>query len=226
MTLSLAVFTPLCVAQSASSESNVVIDDRRWRIENLSFDLETDATAEQTLLRERAAFEHARAADRVACRDELRRSNKSTLMTVMLRCFSNDLNRTKGFALHQRSYAETISAVKAAVRQEALKKVDAFTDAIDTILFAIQSGVYETHEDLREAKSNLTAKYQQPMWHALLNARVDRSLTWIAHVLSYPDAPACIKAPEAKLRSSTTVPSGTFRTELGNLRLCLAESAQ
>ncbi len=173
---------------SASSESAFTTEDREFRLRGFAESVEKGTAADGQFRVQRAEYYLARAGERRDCRADIRSANKTTLISTMLRCQRAELVDFKEFLTQQRAQLEGTAGLTPIVRAEALKRLDALSDAIKTIIFAIDSGVYGSKEGLLEGKINLYAKYEFPFWDAWMTVRIDRTLTWIAHVIAKIDA--------------------------------------
>lgn len=195
---------------SVSSESDALKADRALRADGLRIQLTKDKKAETEFRTQFAAFIAARAALRSRCRDDLRRSNKNTKFPTLTRCYTDDLALEKELLEKRRTRLENMPGVSDAVRNAALSKLDALTDAVDTIMFALESNVYGVPEDLSETKKSLLEKYRMPYWDAMLLARADRALSLASSLIlridalpspeTYASARSCLATEESALR--------------------------
>lgn len=221
----LSVLMPtLSMAQSASSSSNatgsggtltvppepaVIVEDRAWRLQGFTAAVVKAENADAQEREHRALYLRKRSDDRAACRDALRRSNKSTLLKTLLRCYGEELAWEKDFRRKQQDHIRSVAGITPAVRSLALSRGELLINAIDAILFAIESGVYADRDDLLEAKRNLQAKYRKPLMESLTMLRADRTLTWIADLLRQIDALALSELADA--RACLVAREGAFR---------------
>src|SRR5207248_1138314 len=125
-----------------------------------------------------------RAVLRSQCREDMRRANKDTLLATEERCYKSDRTLELDFFTARRDYIANLPGITKTVRSNALDRLDLLTDAIKTVTFAIDSGVYASTNDLMEAKTNLLTKYSQPFANAFLTARTDREISWLAYVIT------------------------------------------
>ena len=131
-------------------------------------------------------------------------------MSTLLRCYRSELSSLKDFAQKQEEIFADISGLIPTIRSQAVKSAKELSDALTTVIFAIDSGVYETKDDVLEAKRNLYRKYQLPLWSNWTMVRADRTLTWIAHLIEKID-----RLTEAEKER------GLDRSELSDARSCL-----
>lgn len=204
------LLSPLAVSADDAPEPLIATEDREFRLRGFAESINTGVAADAALTDARAAFFRMRGERRRACRDDLRRANKTALLNVLLKCYGNELTALKDFSGKQKTALQTIVGLTPFVRTEAVKNADKLTDAISAILFAISSGVYDSQEGLLEAKQNLFTKYQLPLWESWMTVRIDRTLTWIAYLIRNIDT---LRAQESE--------KGLNRTALHDARACL-----
>ena len=193
-------------SSSSPSEPVVVIEDRVFRVRSFTGSIAGGMTADAIYFAQRAAYFHTRADNRRTCREDLRRANKTTLMKTLLTCYRNELTSLKDFLGKQKKELQGTAGITPTIRTLAIKKTDLVIDAVGTIIFAIDSGVYGTQEQLLEAKINLYKKYRVPLWDTWMTVRADRTLSWIALLIADID----------HLRNQ-----GDRRPELTDTRVCL-----
>ena len=204
------ILSPLAAVAEELAEPVVVTEDREFRLRGFAQSIEKGAAADAGITDARAAFFRTRSDNRSACRDDLRRANKTALLNVLLTCYGSELAALKDFSGKQKTALQTIAGLTPLVRTEAVRNADRLIDAISAILFAISSGVYDSQEGLIEAKQNLYAKYQLPLWESWMTVRIDRTLTWTAYLIARIDA---LRAQESE--------KGLNRAVLNDTRACL-----
>ncbi len=224
-------------------EPLIVVEDREFRLRGFAAAVPASRTAEAQFAERRTTFFRKRAQARAVCRDDIRRANKTTLLKTLLRCYMAELTLTREYLARQKELLTALAGLSSPVRSSAIDRVDLSLDAVDTLVFAINSGVYETREDLLEAKTNFHAKYEVPLAEAWLTVRADRALTWTAQLIAEIDAlqtqeraagldrreltagRACLAHQESFLRSLLLAGakdrSMTLLATLGALRECL-----
>ena len=119
---------------------------------------------------------------REKCRSDIRRSNKGAKVNTLLRCYRAELTLENELLRKRRLIIEDLPNISETIKVEALSTLDELSDAISAIIDAIDTGVYTSQEELREAKQNLHTQYRQPYWHALMDLRADKMMVWIAHL--------------------------------------------
>lgn len=202
----------------SSSEPAIVTEDREFRLRGFADSIDAGKTADEQFAERRAAYLKKRADARSACRDDIRRSNKATLVKTLLQCYRAELVSLKDFLAQQKETVQNTAGLIPVVRSAALTRISALDDAARAIIFAIDSGVYGSKDDILEAKQNLYKKYEVPLADAWLTVRGDRTLTWIAFMLTrldqliaqehavnlnrsgLTDARACVVTQETALR--------------------------
>ena len=197
-------------SSSTVTESDALRADRTARVKDFTDSVEKAKMLDAQFNERRATYFRKRAQSRAACRDEIRRANKTTLMKTLLTCYSAELTALQEFVGKQKDELQGTAGLTSTIRSLATTRVDLLSDAIGTVLFAIQSGVYTSQQDLMEAKHNLTQKYALPAWDTWMMARADRELTWIAQMIKDLDA-----------MSAQETAAGMQRSELSDARSCL-----
>lgn len=119
---------------------------------------------------------------RLACRKDVRQANRDTLQSEMFRCFRSMLTLDLEELRKQKQHLEDVVGAPEEVINEAIFYIDDLMDAINVVIDAIDAGVYESAEDLQEAKRNLGTHYRQPMRLAVNAVRIEQLLTWLDHL--------------------------------------------
>ena len=225
--------------QSSSNNSEELIRaaDRAKRIENFHTLLLQGQKKEQQYRERLSTYLRKRADNRRTCRDDLRRSNRDTKMTTLLRCYRAELTLQKEFLLQQKDYLTDAPGITTDVRKIALGRLDLLLDAINTVVFAIDNGVYQKEADVMEARKNLLERYRLPAWSALTIVRADRMLSWIAYILQHvsdvrngemtskwDDVITCLTGRETDLLAllqGTQSPESTLTTIEQGIGMCL-----
>ncbi len=205
----LLCLTPLCFAASGDStgtgtvmtgsgssssalkgpeEDKSLISERVARLKGFPEAVKAWTTPDTQFREKAATYARKRAELRMECRDDLRRANRDTLVTVLLRCYKNDLVLEREYLEKRRTWLEALPGVAKLTRATVLSRLDLLADAIDTIVYAIDHRVYATQEDLVEARRNLLTRYRLPFWESVTLARADRALTWVARMIALTDA--------------------------------------
>ena len=198
------LFLPLLLApmwvtaqQSSSSSSSappvvpmepsVIVEDRDFRLRGFDEGINASAVVDRKYNDAFTVYLLKRNVFRETCRDDYRRSNKATPFKTTLRCYGTELGNLKDFMGTQGEVLQGTAGLTAASRAQSIARAELLRDAVDTVLFAIQSNVYSTKEGLLEAKHNLYKKYQLTLWDAWAIVRADHALTWSAHIIAKID---------------------------------------
>lgn len=121
---------------------------------------------------------------RRTCAEELRSASKFTKFPVSLRCTQNDLLLEQEFFEEERDRIEALPGVTEDTRALALTRLDLLTDAIQTILTAIESDVFQTVDELKEAKQNLRITYREPFWLLQLRLQAEKLQAWTSSLMT------------------------------------------
>lgn len=167
---------------------------------------------------------------RQQCRDDLRKANRDQKFPTILRCYRAELGEYQPFLKRQYAYYSELPGIDVQTRRDLLVQHKRLSDAVDAILYGIDSDVYSSGDELLEAKKNLRELYQTPVWEWLSRARASRDVTWIAEVLQKADtamaeektllsevrpgwnAPLrCLMEKEVQLRTITDEPAFSLR---------------
>ncbi len=193
----------------------------------------------ETQWRERvAAYRQKRADHRVACRAELRQSNRDTKLPTLLRCFRGELTMEREHLRQEKDYVAETGNINEGIRATTTRAIDLLRDAINTITFAIDNGVYDSQLSLTEAKRRLHVHYRAAVDRLRTLIRAEHALSWNALLLIDLDAEAtgtgatvmnhktCLEGQETDLR--TILREGTGSTikltdVLSALSLCVQD---
>jgi len=160
-------------------------DERATDFRNAAFRIRKKVQAFNT---QRVARQEKREENRENCREEIRRSNRDAKMETLLRCYRTELTVNLETLRKRKQLIEESVGISDEQKTATLAALDELIDAVSAIIAGIDSGVYQTHEELVEAKQNLHARYRATFWLSLTHARSDKMLTWIAHMLVRLDA--------------------------------------
>lgn len=116
------------------------------------------------------------------CHDDLRRANRDQKFPTMLRCFRGRLMLELTALRKERLIWAEMKALTPAVQTAVLDQSDRLADALSTIVTAVDSNVYDTEEDLQEARRLLHSQYRLSHWTAVLHAHGNRLLAWVAYL--------------------------------------------
>ncbi len=188
---------------------------------------------------------------RIACREDIRKANRDSLFSVTATCFRATLTLDLEILRKEKQFVSSVEGVTDAYRNLALMAIDRLSDAIATVVQAIDVGVYTNKEGLQEAKQNLGTVYRTQERLAMTRLLIDRSITWMNHLmirlkdiedrtlapeeitLKIDDAIACLEAREASLKELLPLEDsgallGGFRQVQSHIKICgdLAQAAE
>ncbi|MBI1813145.1 hypothetical protein HY285_04920 [Candidatus Peregrinibacteria bacterium] len=130
-----------------------------------------------------ARYDKKRAEFRAQCRDEIRRANRDTKFPTIQRCFRGEITQERALLLAQTGYLHDAPGIPSDVRQALGKKIGALTDALGTVVSAVDAGVYTGRDDLLEARNNLRDRYRNIVWEGWTQLRIERLITWVDYLL-------------------------------------------
>lgn len=197
------------------------VTERANRADLLRKNLAPHLKRENQWQMKQAEYLQKRTGHRVSCRAEMRQANRDTKLPTLLRCFRGELTMEREKLRQEREYAAQTLGIGDALRAAATKKIDLLRDAINTITFAIDSGVYGTQEAVASARQKLHLNYRAKLdglrtlvraehalsWDALLLTDLDKQTTGTGSVALKND---CLTVQETALR--TIVSQGTGST--------------
>jgi hypothetical protein len=154
----------------------------------------TASYKEQHLLRREKRKEK-----RLACRADIRRANRDSLLPESMRCFRATLTMDLEMLRKEQQYVESIAGVTEQYRTAASFHVVNLMEAISTIISSIDVGMYSDKEELLEAKVNLESHYRLSKRMALAQLRVDRSKTWLKHLMVRLHSVLILGGPEEEV---------------------------
>lgn len=187
-------------------------------------------TTQTQFAEKRATFLRKRAEARQTCREDIRRSNRDTKLTVTLRCFANELKLEQELLMKEQEIIDQMPGLNKSIRSIASTRLELLTDAIDAMLLGINTNVFSSTEELMKARANLTEKYRKPLLEAKTNARVHQILVWAGEMYTltksagegYEELSQCLLKLEAdaSLYLSTEGETGSLTELLTSARAC------
>lgn len=169
---------------AASSQSSDASSDRALRADQLRESLGTPGNPEDTYLKTLDAYVKKQTKRRTDCHRELREADKNTQLSVLERCYRTDLTAEREFLGHQITYITNLPGVTSSVRADALRQINLLSGAMDTIVTAIDSGVFQKKEDVAESRVRLLQNYRTTTWDVLSSVRADREISTLDLLLS------------------------------------------
>ncbi len=158
-------------------------EERRERSTVFLADLETNDETVTALRAEMKKIQTKRNQNRALCVDSIRRASKFTKVDTVVRCYRDELNWTLARVEKERELIAVLPGLGDDVRSLALTRADLFADALGVMTVAMDSEVYESVEDLQEAKVNLYQNYMKPYHLMLVRVKAETLRTWIATLL-------------------------------------------
>ncbi|TSC57977.1 MAG: hypothetical protein Greene041619_853 [Candidatus Peregrinibacteria bacterium Greene0416_19] len=150
------------------------------------------------------------------CRSNLRKANRDVRMAILLRCFRGTASDKRELIRKQIQYIEQIPGVTELIRRYAIERLQSLTEALTAIMSGVDGGVFETQDQVLEARKNLLERYQMKAWDMITLVRADRALTWVSLLLLDVDT----------ARESETTSVGSERPEWQPVRTCLRTAEQ
>lgn len=142
-------------------------------------ELAEDAEKRTTFLEDREEHWKALAVLREKCRADVRKSNRDTKLSVTLSCYRADLTLQMEFLRKEKTYLNALGGLSKTGRMRIESAIDGLSEAMATVVNAIDSDVYERAEDVLTAKQKLGTQYRQQHYLAWEIARADRMLGWV-----------------------------------------------
>jgi hypothetical protein len=101
---------------------------------------------------------------------------------VTLRCFRGLLTLERSLTERRTQWLEQLPGIPESARAEIVEATKNLTDALTTVIDAADNGVYRSIDQMTETRQKLHAHYRIPAHQAMLRARAERLLTWMAHI--------------------------------------------
>lgn len=158
---------------------------RRERSEAFQAALAANAKTAQQLQALKEENYQKRAEHRATCRADMRKANTYTILSTALRCYRAELTLELERLRKERDYIETMPGVTDDIRWLALTRNDLLLDAMNIIVTAIDSDVYQNVDELEEVKQNLLTHYRKPKWLMDVRLNADRLSAWTATLLTH-----------------------------------------
>ena len=125
-----------------------------------------------------------RAEQRRECRRQMRLASSYTKFDTALDCYRIEMNLNLAKLQKQRSYVEVVPGVTDDIRWLTITRIDLLIDALEVIINAIDSDVYQSIEEIQEVKGNLLENYRKPKWLMMTRLRADKLLTWTKNLMT------------------------------------------
>lgn len=191
---------------------------------------------------DKRAYEKELAISREKCTADIRRANRDTKLSTVLSCYRADLMLQMAFLRKEATYVKQLTGISPEAKTKFTETNRALSDAMATIITAIDSDVYEAPEEVESAKKKLRDNYQHPRYLALGLIRADRALGWTGFLgqrirqiwpLTAPESPErlklvqsveCLEKTAFELKAfgalenyeSTKEKFGQYQSSLGN----------
>lgn len=168
--------------------SDPAMDARREKMEDFKSDyllsrkvIENAFTREENLRTKRAEL-------RAECREDIRKANRDQRFHRISGCMQEDLSLTLEMIAARGTGIAAIAGVSSDLKKLIIARNELLQDAVETIVMAIDAGVYSDEEGLLEAKDNLREKYVKPYTSLLPKMHAEHALSWVSHPLVRSDA--------------------------------------
>lgn len=157
-------------------------DQYRGRTQGFWADMMNSRSTRNSFREQHQNRRQKRVERRQQCRVDIRKANRDALLRETLRCFRATLSQELEILRKERQYVETMIGVSFEFRGGADFHIGNLMAAITTIVQGIDSGAYTNKESLSEAKQGLGV-YRDQKRLAMTRLRVDRSITWLSHLI-------------------------------------------
>lgn len=152
------------------------------------------------------------------CREAIRRANRDQLMDRLLSCYRSDLLQDVNILRKQMQHISAIPLLDQRIKNAATGAIFELIDAEMAIVDAIDTGLFEQEDSVREARRNLKNNYRERTWLAFTRLRADWELTHVAFM---------VKNIEDRLTGSGTAAiQGAKAILLHDSALCLETGTQ
>lgn len=126
--------------------------------------------------------------NRQDCSEAIRRANRDTLMEVATRCVRNDLLQEMALLRSQQTYSAALPLANASMHTTVQSTTAAFMDASIAIIDAIDAGLFQSMDTLKQTARNLHAQYRLALRQSLAFLRLERERTWILSITQQMEA--------------------------------------
>lgn len=120
---------------------------------------------------------------RAECRVELRKASVYTLLGVSERCYSSSLAAEIKILSAEKEYLQNVPGLQPDIRALAETRINLLGDALNVIQTAISNQVFESVEELEEAKQALYKNYRSPKWLMDVRVQADRLYTHTSSII-------------------------------------------
>jgi hypothetical protein len=123
------------------------------------------------------------ASHRRDCRESVRRANRDQVINTLTNCYSGNLQQDMFMLRKHLMYVQAIPTLDPVTRSNATGALLKLIDAEQTIVDAINTGLFTSQEALEQAKKNLRLNYSVPYWASMTKLRADWELTWVTFMV-------------------------------------------
>lgn len=138
---------------------------------------ETAHASQQALRREK------RAELLLQCKKDIRAANRDSLFRETARCFRGLVMGDMELLRKEKQSIALRAGLPSELRDSSSGVIQMMMDALSTVTSAIDAGVYDSKEELQEAKRNLQEKYRAAVTDAILAIHLTRRDQWITLLL-------------------------------------------
>lgn len=124
-----------------------------------------------------ASFRKKRDELRSECRLEIRKASVYTMLSVQETCYKKELELERSILEKEKEYMQTVPGVSSDIRQLTVTRIELLYDALGVVINAIDNQVYESIEEIQEAKLALLQSYRTAKWHMYTRSHADQLLT-------------------------------------------------
>lgn len=167
----------------AEAADDPAMDARREKIEDFKSEYLMSRKAVESAFTTEAMLRQKRAELRRDCREMLRKANRDQRLTRLSDCMKDDLHMTLEMVTARGTSIAAAAGVQGDVKELIAARNALLRDALDTIITALDAGVYTEEEGLFEARDNLLEKYFKPYAAFLPQVHARHALSWISHLL-------------------------------------------
>lgn len=152
-----------------------------------------DQGKEAAIHDERAKLATRMAEYRRDCRADLRKANRDSKLSTMLRCFRGTLALQLTTLQRWERFAVELPGIPPSFASQEQAAVHAWIEAIGTVMSAVDADVYQAEQGLLDVRARLVERYALPAEYARLRSRRALDAGWL---LSTLDVLATLRSPQ------------------------------
>jgi len=159
---------------------------------------------------------------RQVCRTDIRKANIGSMLPITQNCYRAVLSSELEILRKQKHYVFSLTGPAGQYITGAIFHIQNLSDAISAVIKGIDSGSYQSKEDLQEVKKSLAQTYLPNKDIAMTQVRISRTLAWLNHIIVRLETVKNNTAPEGGVLAKIDMAITCFETEEEQIKSLLS----